>query len=117
MDYVSRITLAVNGQEIDDFKSVTENDVTIRRAVPVMYKTGFTGATPRYGLEILYVKPAGRAEFDFAGVSDGTVTVTYDDGSSVIFTGCATLGIGAATMDGDNEVTRTITMGAKGRIG
>lgn len=114
-EYVTQVTLEVNGQEITDFKSVTEKEVEHNREVRLMNKTGFGGVTPRYGVEVEYVVPSDAAEFDFAGVKNGTLTIDKMNGVRETFTGVTCLKVGSTKYDGDNEVTRTIDLGAAGR--
>jgi hypothetical protein len=115
-DYVSKILLSINGQEITDFKSVTEKEYTVRKPVNLMNKTGFLDTTPRHGCEVEYVVPEEGAEFDFDSVVGGTLVITFMNGETTTYTGVATLDVGATKYDGDNEATRTIQFGAKGRI-
>lgn len=114
--YVSRVLLDINGQSIDDFKKVTEKEVEIHKPVNLMHKTGFTGVTPRYGVEVDYVIPETEPEFDFEGVKGGRLTIEFMNGKRRTYTGVYTLKIGDASYDGDNEASRTITFGAAGRV-
>jgi len=115
-EYVSQVLLEVNGQEISDFKSVTEGEVEINKEVKLMNKTGFASATPRYGAEVEYVVPSDAPEFDFEGVKNGTLTIDKQNGVRVTYTGVYCLKVGSTKYDGDNEVTRTINFGAAGRV-
>lgn len=114
-EYVTKVALEVNGQEITDFKSVTVKEVEINREVRLMNKTGFGAVTPRYGAELEYIVPSDAAEFDFAAVKNGTLTVDKLNGVRETFTGVTCLKVGSSKYDGDNEVTRTIDLGATGR--
>lgn len=115
-EYVSRVLLEVNGQEISDFKSVTEGEVEISKEVKLMNKTGFTGSTPRYGAEVEYVVPEDAPEFDFESVKNGTLTIDKMNGVRVTYTGVRCLKVGSTKYDGDNEATKTINFGASGRV-
>jgi len=115
-DYVSKILLSVNGQEITDFNSFTEGGYTLRKPVNLMNKTGFMDVTPRHGCEVEYVVPEDGAEFDFDSVVGATLVITFMNGETTTYTGVATLEVGDTKYDGDNEATRTIKFGAKGRI-
>lgn len=115
-EYVSQVLLEVNGQEISDFKSVTEKEVETGKEVKLMNKTGFASATRRYGAEVEYVVPRDAPEFDFESVKNGTLTIDKQNGVRVTFTGVYCLKVGSTKYDGDNEVTRTIDFGAAGRV-
>ncbi|MCF6246921.1 MAG: hypothetical protein L3J69_06115 [Desulfobacula sp.] len=114
-DYVSSVTLDVNGTEIDDFKSFTDNERELHKPVNLMNTTGFMKATQRPGCKVDYVVPVD-GEFDWEDVKDGRLSVEYENGKRVTFTGVHTLKIGEAKVDGDNEVVRTIELGAKKRV-
>ncbi|MDR3631478.1 MAG: hypothetical protein P4L42_14200 [Desulfocapsaceae bacterium] len=114
-EYVSLVLLEVNGQEISDFKSVTEKEVELAKQVKLMNKTGFTNVTARYEVEVDYVVPKDAPEFDFTSVANGTLTIDKMNGVRDTFTGVYTLKIGATKYDGDKEATRTINLGATGR--
>lgn len=115
MEYVNRCTLAINGQNIEDFKKFTDNERELARQVNLMNKTGHCSVTQRPGCKVDYVVPLDAPEFDFDSVKDGQLTVEYDNGKRVLFTGVRTLKIGEEAIDGDNEVVRTIEFGAANR--
>jgi len=114
-EYVSRVLLEINGQEITDFKSVSEKEVKVAEAVKLMNKTGFTMATKRFEVDVEYVVPSDAPEFDFEGLQGGTLTIDKMNGVRVVYTGCYTLKVGATKYDGEKESTRTIDIGAAGR--
>lgn len=114
-EYVNTVTLDVNGQEIEDFKSFTDNERELHKQVNLMNKTGFMKITQRPGCKVDYVVPAEK-EFDWESVKDGRLSVEYEDGKRVTFIGVYTLKIGEAKVDGDNEVVRSIELGAKERM-
>ncbi|MFA5161148.1 MAG: hypothetical protein WC421_02790 [Elusimicrobiales bacterium] len=109
--YVSRVELAVNGKSVTDFKSFSRKPVELNKTVKLMGKTGFVGVQPRYELEVEYIVPQSGA-FDWSGVKDGTLTVTYDGGETTRYTGVTVLTLGEMKTDGENETTRTISLGA-----
>jgi hypothetical protein len=115
-EYVINILLEVNGQEISDFKSVTEGEVELTKQINLMNKTGFGRVTGRYGVEVEYVVPSDAPEFDFAGVKNGTLTIDKQNGLRVTYTGVHTLKIGSTKYDGENEAVRTINLGASGKV-
>ena len=116
MEYINRCTLTVNGQEIEDFKSVTENERELSRQVNLMNTTGHCSVTQRPGCKVDYVVPQAAAEFDFDSVKDGTLTIEYENGKRITYQGVRTLKIGEAKIDGDNELVKTIEFGAKKRL-
>lgn len=113
--YVTRCTLEVNGQSVSDFSSFTENTRVIRKQVSLMNKTGHAEMTERYQFDVGYVVPRTGDEFDWDSVSDGTVTVELGSGKRITFGGVYTLEVGDATIDGESEATRTISLGAESR--
>lgn len=116
MEYVSRCTLDVNGQSIEDFKSFTEKEREVRKAVNLMNGTGFAGKTPRHAVSVDYVVPLETAEFDWDAVKNGTLTVELENGARLTFSGVYTLKVGEMKVDGENETVRTIELGAVNRI-
>jgi hypothetical protein len=115
MEYVSQVLLEVNGQEITDFKSVTEGEFEVRKTVKLMNKIGVVSVTAQYGLQVEYVVPKDADEFDFEEVADGTLTIDFDNGVRKQYTGVYTLKIGETKYDGENEATRTIDLVARKR--
>lgn len=107
-EYASRVLLEVNGQSIEDFQSVTEKEVEVRKKVKLMNKTGVIKATPEYNVDVDYVVPADKDEFDFESVENGTLTVDLDNGVRKTYTGVYCLKVGETKYDGDKEATRTI---------
>ena len=114
-EYVNRCLLVVNGQEIEDFKSVTEDERELARKVNLMNKTGHCGVTERPGVKLDYVVPEDADEFDFDSVKDGTLTIEYLNGKRISYSGVRTLKIGESKIDGDNELVRTIEFGSEKR--
>jgi len=110
MEYVSKVTLEVNGQVIDDFKSVSVKEVELRKEVPLANKTGVVKVTPKYGLQVEYVVPKDAPEFDFELVEDGTLTIDLENGTRLQYSGVYTLKIGEAKYGEDNEVTCPIEL-------
>lgn len=115
-DYVSRVYLDVNGQSIEDFKSVAIKEVEIHKPVNLMNKTGHTKVTQRYGVDVEYVVPEAGSAFDWETVSDGRLSIEYMTGKRTTFTGVYVLKTGEAKADGENEMVQTIELGAEGRI-
>lgn len=115
-EYVTRCTLDVNGQAIEDFKAVTEKEIELHKAIKLMNKTGVAGVTPRYGVDVDYVVPADAPEFGWEGVKNGTLSIEYENGKRTTYTGVYIGKIGQAKVDGENELVRTIELIATGRV-
>lgn len=114
-EYVSQVLLEVNGQSITDFKKISEDAIVLRKAVKLMKKTGTISVVPQYGVKVDYVVPKDTPEFNFSGVSGGTLTIDHENGTRIKYTGVSTLEIGETTYDGDNEVVRPISFVATKR--
>jgi len=116
--FVTRALLDVNGQQIDNFKSVTQKAVTAAKQVPLMYKSGVAPLTKRFQVEVEYVVPQEAINVfnwmqDFG--SSATLVITYDGGQSVTFSSVAVLEVGDAKIDGENELVQTVTLAASAR--
>ena len=115
MEYVSRILLEINGQEITDFEEVSETDVELYKKVELMNKTGFAELLPRYGAKVTYSIPKDAPEFDFEGVKNGRLTIDRKNGKRITFIGVYPLKIGE-TKYGKDEAKKEIEFGATDRI-
>ncbi|MCL2790122.1 MAG: hypothetical protein FWD79_05705 [Desulfobulbus sp.] len=116
-EYVLSVLLEVNGQNIEDFKEVSEGEHEVAKQINLMNTTGFGKTTPRHTVEVSYVVPADKPEFNFESVQNGTLTIDKKNGVRTTYTGVSTLKIGATKYDGENEAVRTITLGATGKVG
>ena len=114
-EYLSSVILDVNGEQIDDFKSVEEKEFEVRKTIELARKTGTVAATPRYGLTIEYGVPKDRPVFDFAGVADGRITLDFENGTRRTYSGCSCIKIGSVKYDGTSEATCQIEFAASGR--
>jgi hypothetical protein len=114
--YVTRCALEVNGNVVTDFKGFTEKARVIRKQVPLMYKTGHAELTQRFSVDVDYVVPQ-VAPFDFDTVKGGTLTIEFDSGDRIDFGGVYTLDIGDATIDGEAELVKKVTLGCETRNG
>jgi hypothetical protein len=109
----SLVTLEVNGQEITNFKSFTENEVEGRSPVKLMNTTAFRRMTKRYGCKVEYVHPEdGKPPFDFDSVENGVLTAVREDGVRITYNGVYCLKVGEAKSDGENEKSSEIEFGA-----
>ncbi len=115
MEYASKVTLEVNGQQIDDFNSVTEKEIEIFKEVKLMNKVGVVRVIPKYGIQAEYVIPKDAPEFDFEAVEDGTLTIDLENGTRKQYSGVYVLKIGDTKYDGDKEATQTIDFIAQKR--
>ena len=114
MEYVSRVGLEVNGQVIEDFDSVEEKEIDVRKAVPLMNKTGSCELTPRYGVSVNYVIPKDGPEFNFKEVADATLVIDRLNGTRISFSGVYSTKIGTIKY-GEDAAKRTIELIANGR--
>ncbi|MDA8428483.1 MAG: hypothetical protein M0T70_04435 [Geobacteraceae bacterium] len=108
MEYVRKVLLEINGQSITDFKTVTEGERTLRVPVKLMNKTGFATVTQRPTVQVDYVIPKDKPEFDFDSVEDGTLTIDYDNGTRITYSGICTDKIGSVKYDEDNDAVKQI---------
>ena len=114
-EYVSQVLLEINGQSVTDFKSIEEKEFELHKTVNLMNGTGHISTQPRYGVNLEYVVPKDSKEFDFTQVKNGTITIDYQNGTRVKYTGVYALKIGSLKHDGEKESTKTIEFSAKAR--
>ena len=108
-EYVRKVSLEINGQEITDFKTVTQGERTLRVPVKLMGKTGFAKITQRPTCSLDYVVPKDNPEFDFDSVEDGTLTIDYENGTRVTYNGVCTEKIGQMKHDEENDLVKEIS--------
>jgi len=113
---VTRLSLEVNGQVVNDFKAFNEKARVLRKAVPLMYRTNTAQLTQRYEVEIDYVVPQINP-FVFDTVEGGTLTVEYDSGERTEFGGVSCAEVGDAMVDGENELVKKIRLTCETRNG
>lgn len=111
--YVNRCTLEVNGVSFSDFESITINSVTKFKAVNLMNKTGFAGMTERYTLSVNVKENFIKSPIDLTAVKGGTITIEKENGERETYGGVYTLETGDGTIDGETELTKTVTFGAE----
>ena len=116
MEYVSRVTLDVNGKIITDFKSFTKKSVEYFKEVKLMHKIGFMSKVPFYAMTVEYVVPLSSPEIEWSTVKDGRLTVEDDAGNRTTYTGVYILQEGEVKYDGDNEAVQPIDLGATGMV-
>jgi len=114
--YVSKVTLDVNGSVIDDIKTVTEKEFELNKQVNLMGKTGHMSVTPRYAFDFDYVVPEDTTPRDFSNLSNGRLSIEFEGGERITYTGVYVLKIGDKKIDGENETVQTISVGAEGRV-
>jgi len=110
--YITSITLEINGQQLEDFNSFTEKERVFKKTVNLMNTTGTVKVKARHNFSLDYVVPADKPEFDFEGITAGTVTIDYENGKRISFGEVECLSIGEAKFDGDKEVTKNIEFAA-----
>jgi hypothetical protein len=120
LTYVVRAETVFNGQSVQDFKAFEEQTRTVSKAVPLMHKTGNAQLTRRFEFTLDYVVPT-TAEIDwesFVGVGGtGTASLVYDSGTQIDFGQVSLIEVGAATVDGENELVRKLRFMAGSRNG
>ena len=115
-EYVNRVSLEFNGQVFEDFDSWTDNSVVLPKQVNLMNKTGHAKMTPRYGFSVSVKTPNIPAGIDLDSVSNGTLTVEYENGSRLTYGGVYCMETGEGTADGETELTKTKVFGAETKI-
>lgn len=114
--YVNSVTLEVDGKDVSDFKSVTIGETEIHRQVKAMNKTGHAKVTRRHTLNVEYLVPVEEPEVVWEDVANARVSVVYENGSRKTFTGVHVLKVGEEKIDAENDVTKTIELGAEGMV-
>lgn len=115
-EYVTQVFLEINGQRID-FKTVTEGERELWGPVKLMNKTGHGKKLERNSAEVDYPIPSDEPEFDFSKVKGGTLTIDWQNGTRIKYTGVYTTKIGKAHYDIDAEcVVKTIELSAAKRL-
>lgn len=112
---VTRVTLEINSVVYDFFSSFTEEERTVSKQTNYMNTTGSSDLLVRHNFSLDRIRSFGD-NLDFATVSGGTVTVEYETGDRVTFTGVRTTTIGSETADGESDMTSTISFSAENRI-
>ena len=104
-DAISSCTLVLDGEEIEDFKAITEHEVETGRATPLMNKTKFARKTKRYTVTVDYVVPTtGERDWSRLEKNDGTLILSHDGGAVTTYYGVRLLKKGEKKTDGDNDV-------------
>ena len=109
-DYVSSVTLMVNGRKMADLMSVTEKETIPRAQMNLMGKTGKKKLTKRYGLLVDYVPPASGVEYDWDGLENGTIIIRYESGKKKTYPECSTLKVGQLKYSEDSDPVREIDL-------
>jgi len=115
-EYIMRCTLEVNGQVIEDFKSVADKELEVHVPVNLMNTTGVAKKTARYGVTVDYVVPLDTPEFDWEEVVNGTLTMEFENGKRTTYQGVYVQKVGEMKVDGENETVRAIELLATGRV-
>jgi hypothetical protein len=110
--YCTQIVLEVNSAVLEDFNAFTEKERVFKKTINLMNSTGFIRTFQRHHFSLDYVVPADKDEFDFENITDGTVTIMYENGKRISFGEVECLSIGEAKFDGDKEVTKNIEFAA-----
>lgn len=106
--YISRVSLDVNGQTIEDFNAFEEMEIVNAKDVKLMHSTGFANVTKRFKVTLDYVVPAVNAIDFLALPAEGTIHVTYDSGEEHNYTGVTVENQGNTTFNGEGEAIRKV---------
>jgi hypothetical protein len=113
--YIASCFLDVDGVLIGDFASVTEDTRELRKEVKLMGKTGFVTTRPSLSVTVEYIVPFAGKAFDWDSVADAKLTITYENGVRVVYSGVSTASVGGEKVDQENAVTRTVKLIASKR--
>lgn len=114
--YVSRCTLVIDNEEIDDFNEITEPEIEYHKPVDLMHKTGHLDVVQRYkGIKLKYVVPSDAPEFDFTKVEDATLTIVYLNGTRRTYSGVYVNKVGNEAYKDGSETVRDIELSAEDR--
>jgi hypothetical protein len=120
LTYVVRAEVNMNGSAITDFKAFEETTRVVSKAVPLMHSTGNAQLTRRFAFTLDYVVPSVN-EIDwetYVGTGGtGTASLVYDSGTQIDFGQVSLIEVGAATVDGENELVRKLQFMAGTRNG
>jgi len=114
-EYVSQVTLEIDGKKITDFASVQEGKYEVYKRVKLMSGKGHIKVAPDHSVTLEYKIPKDTPEFDFNSVRAGKIVIDYDNGTRVTYSGVYTEEIGEAKHTGDDASTKTIVFSAKTR--
>jgi hypothetical protein len=113
---IIKFAVTLDGVTIDDFKSVSENEIEVGKEIVYATKTGYANVRPKYGFKAEYVPPqTGAFDWSKARDNDVTATFTYDGGTTATYFGGRLLKKGEGKLDGDNELTYPLDFTATSR--
>lgn len=114
--YVSRCTLEIDNEEVDDFSEITEPEVEYYKPVDLMNKTGHLEVVQRYkGIKVKYLVPSDAPEFDFTKVADATLTIVYLNGTRRTYSGVYVTKVGGESYKDGGETVREVELSAESR--
>jgi len=83
--YVSKVTLEVDGKEID-LVSVEEKELERRAVANTMHKNGTIAKTVRPGLTVKVLRNVeSKKNVDLSMVKNATISIVFDDGSRTVY--------------------------------
>lgn len=115
MGHIAAADVVIDGEELPDVKKVREGRRTLRKPIKLMRKRSSVKTTPDYVVELDTLIPDDGPGYDYETVTDKTLTIEYDNGIKVIYTGVDCTEIGDEEFDDDNETIRKIVLHATGR--
>ncbi len=114
-EFVGEVLLEINGETIDDFTQVDEDDEELHARVKKMTGTGYRGVTAEFGLKITYLVPLNKPEYNFSELKGGQLTIDHLDGRRIKWFGVTILTRGGIKYDKDGDKVREITVMATRR--
>lgn len=115
MNYISAAVVIIDGQELEDVKRVREGRRTLRRTIKVMKRRGKVKTTPDYTIELDTTIPEDGPGFDYESIENKTLTIEYDNGTRIIYTGVDVLEIGEEEFDDEREAIVKVLLAADER--
>jgi len=112
---ITKITFEINGVQFKNFASFTENARVSSRQVFLMNSTTFAPMLVRHTFSLDRTRVTDD-DFEFDGLKNATVTIEYEGGERVTFSGVHVIEVGSETADGENDLVSTIEFGAAARI-
>ena len=116
MPSVAVTLLEVNGVNVENFNQVDITEVTYAKRVDLMNITDHAVMTQRHGLAVTYVQPQGGFPTEVKVIRNGTITLQYDDGTRVTFSGVYSLNSDTGSINGTDEFTFVVNYSAVDRI-
>lgn len=99
--YAAISSVEINGKTEKSIKSVSEGEIAMALRVKLMGGSGAASLTPEESCVVNYVRPIVGA-IDWRKLDDFTVTIRYEGGLRVTYSGCSVETIGERLTDGED---------------